>query len=731
MNCIMKIRRPQACSVLVIESISSIRQLFIDSLKDIGFERIVGFANGKDALHFMEVEHIDLAIMPFAMQDGTNAIHFLKIITENPTLRDTRISIFIDPTTEDYILPLAFELGLLSWHQKSFIRDDIQEEIKKLLEVAQSHDWNGVLTSAFYLRSFLKEKNYKNSLLALEQSILKFRPGSTVQLLNLADALFRSGHEEKGLIILKQCELIDERTTPLCESLIELHHLDIRSHPSQYDISSMNALGIKIALIVDSDIAVLSQCEKLLTAVGVKKILTFENGQKAIDWIESSADRPELVLTEWKLPGLTGPILIQRLRKAGLVDIPIIAISSLIQSSDFPILKEIGVDDCIEKPFGKTDFFKKIVWTLQENKCPKEHKSLQFKISRLLQSGSRSEAERLMSQLFSDDRLDDTIRKEIEIEYLFTFNKFEEVCHLGVDIVEKGYASLKILNMVGKSLLELKKYDLALQYLEKASEISPINIDRLLNLTQISMKMENLEIAELHVLKAESLDPKNPEVLEMKCKVHIEADKVDEAQELMYELDSGLKIASFMNTSAVSLIKNGRFEKGIALYHKTIKSIPLIWREKKLAVQYNLALALAKYGNLKESLEILHKIDQPPQYFTSSKIISLKKKIETSINTGMALELKTSQCEEIPIHDLIEEESISDNYEEISVENTTHLTRSNHDTISIDDLISNLNISVGDICCYLLFYFIENEDKEEGKLLDKLPIFKPRLSIKI
>ena len=65
-----------------------------------------------------------------------------------------------------------------------------------------------------------------------------------------------------------------------------------------------------------------------------------QDGQQAWEAIEKSEEKPSLLVMEWRIPAVPGPILIQRVRYL-IPELPIIAVNNDLQPHDIPLLHEI------------------------------------------------------------------------------------------------------------------------------------------------------------------------------------------------------------------------------------------------------------------------------------------------------------------------------------------------------------------------------------------------------
>jgi two-component system KDP operon response regulator KdpE len=81
------------------------------------------------------------------------------------------------------------------------------------------------------------------------------------------------------------------------------------------------------------------------------------NAKAAIDLIET--EKPDLILLDLGLPGMSGHELLRKLRDDGL-DIPVVILSSRIDEAGIVSALELGADDYVTKPFGMNELVARI-----------------------------------------------------------------------------------------------------------------------------------------------------------------------------------------------------------------------------------------------------------------------------------------------------------------------------------------------------------------------------------
>src|SRR5580698_870802 len=109
-------------------------------------------------------------------------------------------------------------------------------------------------------------------------------------------------------------------------------------------------------LVVDDDDSLRDTIGLLLEQEGFPAPLV-EDGMKG--YSEALRLRPDLILADLRMPGMTGVEVCRRLRDAG-IKTPIIVLSAVGDEFDKVLLLEIGADDYVVKPFGTRELMARI-----------------------------------------------------------------------------------------------------------------------------------------------------------------------------------------------------------------------------------------------------------------------------------------------------------------------------------------------------------------------------------
>ncbi|GLV56173.1 DNA-binding response regulator [Dictyobacter sp. S3.2.2.5] len=108
----------------------------------------------------------------------------------------------------------------------------------------------------------------------------------------------------------------------------------------------MSKSGARI-LVVDDEIEILRALQRSLVAHGYD-VFTAESGEAALE--EVGQHRPDLILLDLGLPGISGLEVCRKVREQS--NLPIIVLSVKDTERDKVLALDLGADDYVSKPFG-------------------------------------------------------------------------------------------------------------------------------------------------------------------------------------------------------------------------------------------------------------------------------------------------------------------------------------------------------------------------------------------
>jgi len=709
------------CRVLVVDPSGPVRQMMVETVRNaLAFETVESKASVQDAFAHLETEGADWIILPLQADQPVNAMHLLKICSEHSELRSIRISLLL-ADDETYVLPLAFELGLFSYHHRPVTKDTLTTELKNLFTLFEGNKFNEPKTAAHYLRQHLMSVKDHAAQAILEKNLLEVYPDDTQILLNMAEPQFHLGNLDLAKKVLQQVKLIDSKLTDKVATIAKaLFGSQNALEGAAGGDASINVIGAKTAVIIESDEATGRAVEDLLKQLGCPQITMFANGLEAWDHIEKNPE-PELIITEWRVPKLTGPLLIQRVRQHGYLNVPIIVLSSLIKTEDMPLVREISVAEIIAKPINKDAFVPALIWAMAQDRMPTEQLTLERKIRVLLKSHRAAEAEPLRLQLLADKQTPMARKRLIEAEFAFEASQFTLARDAAIEALKLAGDSIHVLNVLGKSFMRLSAYEAALKCFKKAQTMSPHNLERLCLIAETETELGDHPAAEATLDKVSAIDPDSALAKETTVRVAITKGDSAAAKKIMAAFESIDGIVAYMNNKAIALAKCGQGTEAFDLYHKTLESIPDDKHAQKSIVLYNLALGKSRDGDLTGAIEHLKIAATIKDSRVAKKITSLLDRLQYAQSSGKDFKMRAVTTVDPTMH--------------LSVPAAAETKDSTKDEVKLATdadyrrMLATVDTKRGDLCCFLIFHSPGEGDARAPVLLAKPPRFQKRVAI--
>ncbi|MEO0531205.1 MAG: chemotaxis protein CheW [Planctomycetota bacterium] len=139
--------------------------------------------------------------------------------------------------------------------------------------------------------------------------------------------------------------VINEQTV----RMIDLFEITQLTHPDWFVDDGLPAdegeAGPPLILVAEDSGFFRSQVCKIFEERGYR-VLGFEDGQLAWEYLDSEADRFDLIVTDIEMPNMNGFELCDRVKQDGrFAGLPVIALTSLAGSADMARGMEVGIDD--------------------------------------------------------------------------------------------------------------------------------------------------------------------------------------------------------------------------------------------------------------------------------------------------------------------------------------------------------------------------------------------------
>jgi len=305
-------------------------------------------------------------------------------------------------------------------------------------------------------------------------------------------------------------------------------------------------------------------------------------------------------------------------------------------------------------------------------------------------------------------------KKKIMAEFAYAQKDFARARDLTVEAIKNQGDSLVLFTFLGKCLMQLRDFQAALKCFEKAQSLSPMNIERLCAMVEASSELGDKEAAERNLERAKSLDKNATSVIEAEAQMRIGFGETTKAKAIMGKLPTLTNVISFMNNRAVAFARSMAFDEGIALYQKTLDSIPEERRSTQAIVTYNLALTYARMDRLPEALAQLEKTVQLGKSKVYTKSRSLMERIKKAMTGGAPLQL----AQDVKGSDGEEGAELAAAAEGAPTEEQKHAA-----------IVATIEASPGEICCLRVFKNPDAPSERVLKLVASVPHFVRRQAI--
>jgi two-component system phosphate regulon response regulator PhoB len=127
-------------------------------------------------------------------------------------------------------------------------------------------------------------------------------------------------------------------------------------------------------LVVDDEAAIRDMIQYALERAKMN-VLTAADAQQAL--VQISEQRPDIILLDWMMPGVSGVELTRRLRRDAFTeDIPIIMLTAKVSEDDKVAGLEAGTDDYVIKPFSPRELLARIRAVLRRSSAANDQGQL-------------------------------------------------------------------------------------------------------------------------------------------------------------------------------------------------------------------------------------------------------------------------------------------------------------------------------------------------------------------
>jgi DNA-binding response OmpR family regulator/thioredoxin-like negative regulator of GroEL len=523
--------------------------------------------------------------------ENYNGLEFVRDIHTKWSKSNVRVTFFLSAEQQS-CLPVAYQFGLLSWHNAEYSVRYLEKEFREFLTLVATNQFDDVKVAATYYRRYLmKQKNW-DELINLEKRLAACYFKDYEQKLALAEAYLLAGQTKQAGLLIEQISYLEpefaERATDLYGKYIKIQDSSQATFAERYNI--------KTAVIIDHDDREANVVEDGLRKLGVADVIRFVAGDEAWLHIKELDVEPDLIIQEWQLKGVNGPTLIQRVRSHGFKEVPIVLISSLLKKSDAALVRDMAIYQVLAKPLREKQVVMGIAWALKQYREPTEALTLEKKIIGFLKSKNKSDALSYIEKYKTMPEIDENKLKYLYGNVAFYDGNYKEAVVLLTEFINQSPSnSTEAMALVSRALLKLGDFKASMQFMEKVCDLSPGNIERICEMAEMNLRTDRFEEARRFLDQAITIDAENPATKQTALKQAIITgdEKVSLTKYSPGAIDDAL---AFYNNFAVSKTRNGKFSEGIDLY-KTFLNLVKDLPEYQAIGNYNLGLAHIRKGD--------------------------------------------------------------------------------------------------------------------------------------
>ena len=357
----------------------------------------------------------------------------------------------------------------------------------------------------------------------------------------------------------------------------------------------------------------------------------------------------DFIILDWRLSGnIHGAALLNRFRQSKKYETtPILVVSGYLEKKDFALMEEFPFTSSVEKPYRSIFVLKRIRDLCREAQWFREK-------AEVLESAAQSLSER-------PERFIETVEKALDscprpllvamagAKHLRVHGCFQEALDLVSPFFKKNPDSPRIMSEIGKIYLEMGSVEKAMPYLKKAQQLSPENLERLMDLGGAHLKELEIESAKECFLKGKAVDPYNTGV---KDGIAL-AENVDHFFQMTNPSSIPNSFAGLLNAVGIAMVRSGDIEQGLKHYVSALTYVTTTIDKAKLA--FNLALGYLKDVQPDEAKLWFEKsLDLAPEYEKARNYLT---KIAHSTNLDRSTVPEPSENEELPGESVLYDEN--------------------------------------------------------------------------
>lgn len=364
----------------------------------------------------------------------------------------------------------------------------------------------------------------------------------------------------------------------------------------------MSAEKIKRFLVVSENPEHTGFFRGLLRENRIQDVTVCEDPRQAITMLE--AKRIQFAIVEREMKALTGPILVQKIKgERQFAYLCCLLFSKDLTEESIRLAKELG-KDVLRVPLVKEQ-----VWPVITSICDREDAIEPFELEMRRAEGAVIEKQYPIAL----DIIKKATATSVPTARSLTLVGEIQIATAEVDKAEKTLeAALKdklnyyaAVRLLGICYSRRGQHAKALDLLGNMAAASPLNLKTLITLGTAYSDADQLEKAKEILGRVRTLDPGNKQAAMELGKIAFRQGDTKGAEAFLAEADDAAEIGRFFNNYAIGLVNKSDITQAIGSYETAMRILRARDPGKMIFLQYNLALALKKQGDMPLAFALL------------------------------------------------------------------------------------------------------------------------------
>ena len=347
---------------------------------------------------------------------------------------------------------------------------------------------------------------------------------------------------------------------------------------------------IKRVLIIDDDESIGELVRDYLKGWSCDEVDAVTDGNAAWDRLQAAAY--DLVILDWRLPGVSGMALFNRLRTLPLYDrTPVLVSSGLLVQDDFRLLDEYPCTQCLAKPYSEPVFLDSVTRLLSDSAWYTSHRD---EIGELMRGVAQKNPESLtkLQRILSSHPSNGAPLALMAARSAKAQGDLSTAEALLAGALRRHSESVPLLFELAKVHFATKRYDEAMALLTKAQRLSPRNLNRAHFMGEVALNQTQPAAAAEFFSKALKIDPEHEAAKRGLAVSELLQQAGGEAGGAPVQVHQSF--ASMINLIAIALVRSGKYAEGIQRYQEAMEFVQDPHDRARLA--FNLGLGCTRSG---------------------------------------------------------------------------------------------------------------------------------------